>query len=338
MPEVNVEGFLHKLKADKPPAVVLLDGLDSYMRSVCIDPLMEKYVPEASRAWAVARFSPRDWAEAFERAQTFPMLSPHQILIVDDVEEIESLGEEKREAAVELLERYLKSPAPFTILILQAAKLDKRQRLCKILRDHALYVILEVDERGAMMVANAQAQSRGFTLDQDAASALVTAVNSRPDAIRTEIEKLSLYKQGQKRISKQDVNDLVVSARTSTVWQLIDMLITGNRREALALLDNLIRDGEQLPMMVGALAFRLRKMIESIGPGARSSTSQAMRLQQIKQGLVALYEADTRFKSGVANPRAVMEVALARLFDHPDWLFEELRSKDMGAVSVGGQR
>src|ERR1700683_3791727 len=292
MPEVNVEGFLHKVKAEKPPAVVLLDGSDSYMRSVCIEPLMEKYVPEASRAWAVARFSPGDWSEVFERAQTFPMLSPYQLLIVDDLEEIESLGEEKREAAVELLESYLKSPAPFTILILETAKLDKRQRLCKILRDNALYVVLEVDERGAMMLAQAQAQSLGFTLDQDAATALVTAVNSRPDAIRVELEKLSLYKQGQTRITKQDVKDLVVLARTNTVWQLIDILIAGNRKEALGLLDNLIRDGEQHPMMVGALAFRVRKLIE--GYGGRDGCPRSARLHEIKEALNALYEADTR--------------------------------------------
>jgi DNA polymerase III subunit delta len=341
MPEVNVQEFLQKVKSGKTPAVVLLDGSDSYMRSLVIQPLLDEFIPEASRAWAVTRFSTRDWRDIFERAQIFPMLSPHQVFIVDDVEEIESLGEEKREAALELLQEYVGKPAPFTILILQTSGLDKRQKLCKILHSHAFCVSLEVDHEGALTVAQAEAQKAGCSLDADAAQALVEGVNLKPDAIRSEIEKLALYKQKEKKITRKDVMELVVSARTNTVWQLIDMLISGNRKAALGFLENLIREGEQLPMIVGALAWRFRKLIEAADLPSRAGRFDASRIlkmrpdeaeqvmrvvrqvdkRQLLSALDALYEADTALKSGLPNLQNVIEVLLTRMLDHPEWVF-----------------
>jgi len=41
---------------------------------------------------------------------------------------------------VEQLERYLKDPAPFTALVLEATALDQRMKLAKLLADRTLVV------------------------------------------------------------------------------------------------------------------------------------------------------------------------------------------------------
>ena len=319
------------------PAVVLL-GADSYLRELCRNALINTYVSEGTRDWALGRFSARGrgWLDAFERAQTLPMLSPRQVLIVEEVEALEELGDTARDAAVDALEAYLADPAPFTVLVLEASGLDKRLRLFKALSKNAkttLIVDLVMDREHAEELAVSTAKEMGVTLDRNAASLLADAVNGEPARIRIEVEKLSVYAQNTKKITSREVEELVLAARKYTVWQLAEML-AGSRREAtLEFLDSLIRDGEQPAALVGGLAWMYRKLIEvrelpqhveawqvtrQLGMQQESAAialreSRRFTRTQLLEGLVALAEADSLLKSGVKDPRAVLEFLFTRL-------------------------
>ncbi len=126
---------------------------------------------------------------------------------------------------------------------------------------------------------------------------------------------------------------LVISAKKYSVWQLSDVLATRQRSRALEFLDSVLREGEPAPQVVGAMAWMYRKLIQAqeLTPrlpawqaardlGVRAETAelalrQARKIprRQLLDGLQALYEADSRLKSGVADPRAVMEFLVAQL-------------------------
>jgi len=339
MPELRLEQLLDSLANGKPVPAILLLGSDVYLRDLCRNKLIETFVPEAARDWALARFSAaeRGWDEIFERAQTVPMLSPQQVLILEEVEALDELGDDARDEAVESFESYLANPAPFTMLVLQATELDARKKLYKLLSDRAVTVALEMDASQAAALAISTAKEFGTTLEPGAASLLVDAVNAEPARIRIEVDKLSLYAQGRSKISREDVEELVVAARKYTVWQLADLIGGAKCDAALVFLDGLLREGEQPAMMVGALAWMYRKLIESRELPAQmnkyqaarqlsmnpDSAEQALRLSrripnaQLLAGLAALADADSMLKSGVANPRAVMEFLVTRLVAGP---------------------
>lgn len=310
MPALAPQELKARLAAGKPvPAVVLL-GSDSYLRELCRNALISTYVAEGTRDWALAHFSARGrgWLDAFERAQTLPMLSPRQVLIVEEVEALEELGDKSRDAAVDALEAYLADPAPFTVLVLEASSLDKRLRLFKALSKNSkttLLVELVMDKDHAVELAISTAKELGVTMDREAAHLLADAVNIEPARIRIEVEKLSLYVQKAKKITSRDVEDLVVDARKHTVWELGDMLADSRREAALDFLDSLIRDGDKPAALVGGIAWRYRMLIE--GESRRS------RKEQLLQGLAALAEADSVLKSGVKDQRAVMEFLFTKL-------------------------
>ena len=95
------------------PALLLL-GEETYLRDASRALLIEQYVPEASRTWAVSRYSAGrgETQSALEQAQTLPMLSPQQVVFLEDVQAIEKLGEKNREEVVGQLEAYLGNAAP----------------------------------------------------------------------------------------------------------------------------------------------------------------------------------------------------------------------------------
>jgi len=334
MAAASPEKLLERLARGKPiPAVVLL-GTDLYLREMCRNRIIDAFVPEEVRDWAVARLSARDsgWDEILGRAQTLPMLARCQVVIVEGAESIEKLGEKSRDEILEALEKYLTSPAPFTVLVIEAAGLDGRLKFSKLLQEKALVVELTIGAESASLLAVQMAKELDAEIDREAAALLAEILNGSPARMRIELEKLATYARGR-RITPADIEALVVAARKNTVWQLTDMLASRQRDAALAFLDNLLREGEQPPGIVGALAWMYRKLIEArdlpvhangfqaarqlnMRPeAAEAAVRQAHRIPKadLVAGLIALAEADSQLKSANPDPRAMMEFLVARL-------------------------
>jgi DNA polymerase-3 subunit delta len=177
------------------------------------------------------------------------------------------------------------------------------------------------------------AKERGASLEADAAEELADLCNGDLSAVQSEIEKLATYAGPGIPIRRADVTALVVSEKKYSVWELAEVLASRDRSRAFTFLDNLLREGEQPPALVGAMAWMFRKLIEAQELGAHATEYQAasrlgmrvgtakLALQQARkisrgqlvEGLRALYEADNQLKSGSGNDRAVMEFLLARL-------------------------
>jgi DNA polymerase III subunit delta len=335
MAAISPEKLIERLAVGKPIAAVVLVGSDHYLREMCRNKIIEACVPESARDWAVARLSAREagWAEILGRAETMPMMAQRQVLIIEEAESAEKLGEKAREEALEMLGKYFESPAPFTVLLLEAAALDGRQRFFKLLSEKGLIVELHIGPESAAALATQMAKDLGAEIDGEAAGMLAEILNGAPARMRIELEKLASYVRGRGRITVADVETLVVAARKNTVWQLTEMLASRKRAAALGFLDNLLREGEQPVMIVGALAWMYRKLIEArdlpahfsgfqaarpLGmrpEAAETAVRQAHRIpkRDLLAGLAALAEADSQLKSSNPNPRAMMEFLIARL-------------------------
>jgi DNA polymerase III subunit delta len=333
----SVESLMARLAKRKSVPVIVLEGGDVYLRDMCRDAIVDAYVQESAREWALFRFSVRDsgWDELFDRVQTPPMLSSCQVLIVQDVDSIERLGEESRDRITKGLSEYLNSPAPFTVLVLEAESLDKRQKFGRLLAadKNAFLVELAIGAESAAALASQMAKKAGAEIDGEAAALLADILNGEPARMNVEIEKLATYVGTGGRITTKEVEELVVAARKNTVWQLADMIASRRRSDALAFLENLLREGEALPAIIGALAWMYRKLIEARELPATANAFQASSALQMRRetaeialrqarripkkellaGLAALAEADSEAKSGNPNPRAMLEFLIAQL-------------------------
>lgn len=334
MPGVNVEGLLQRIEKERPMPVVVLMGADPYLRDRCRNALMEKFVPEGARAWAVLKISAKGDGvhELLQHAQMTPMLSPHQILILQDAKLLESGDEDTQEAATEALTEYLENPAPFSIVVLEAEEdFDGRKKLFKVLAAKAL--IVELAASGdPVALALQMTKELGAKITLAAATELADAVDGEPANIRLELEKLSLYATGRE-IDEADVDALVVSAKRYSIWKLADAFAAGNRRASMLFLDSLLREGEQPAGIVGVLAWMYRKLVEARElPGGINAYSAARELgmrpeaagialkqsrkisrERLLAGIAILAEADSALKSGAPNPRATLEFVLAQL-------------------------
>lgn len=322
-------------------ACVALVGADDYLRESCRRALVEACVPEGARDWAVVRLSCRD--EGLDRilaaAQSYPMLSPCQVVFARDAEALEELDEKEREAALGALTAYLQSPAPFTVLVLEAAALDQRMKPAKLLQEKAAFVSVDLAEAAADKVRNSlpaiahMARDAGVSIEPAAAAQLADCLDGELAQIAPEVAKLAAYVGEGRSITADDVQLLVPAAKKYTVWQLAEILGAGRPARALEFLDGLMRAGEAPPAIVGAMAWMYRKLIEAQElPSGMNKFAAAGKLrmrpetaelamrqvrgiqrERLLRGLAALAEADARLKSGSSAPRAVMEFLLAEL-------------------------
>src|SRR5216683_3180998 len=317
MARVSPEELLGRLETGKLVPAILLLGEEPYLRDACRTQLIERFVPEASRTWAVSRYSAErgETQAAFEQAQTLPMLSPQQVVFLEDVEAIEKLGEKNRDEAVAQLGAYLENPAPFTLLVVEATGLDQRMKLGKLLAEKTLVVECGLGENAgerqaaAVALARAIGKEQGVEFDKGAAEDLAEFVAADLMRLKTEIDK------------------------TTTVWELADLLASRQPKKALEFLDRLLRDGEEPLSMLGAMAWMYRKLIEAsevkgVTNGWQAARALGMRPEQAElalqsarkiskprllAGLHALRNADDRLKGGGAEPRTVMEFLVAQL-------------------------
>ena len=341
MAQVAAEELLARLETSKTIPAMLLLGEEPYLRDDCRKQLIEKFVPEAARTWAVSRYSASrgETQAALDQAQTMAMLSPQQVVFLEEAEAIEKLGDKNREEAVEHLEAYLGNPAPFTVLVVEATKLDQRMKWGKLLFEKTLVVQCGLGEdtgqrqKAAVAFARTIGKEKGVEFEKGAAEELAELVAADLMRLKTEIEKLATFAGEKKLISRNDVSALVISEKTTTVWELADLLAARKSAKALEFLDRLLRDGEEPLPMVGAMAWMYRKLIEAsevkgVTNGYQAARALGMRpdqaelaLQasrkipkaQLLAGLRALQSADNRLKGGAEDARAVMEFLVTEL-------------------------
>jgi DNA polymerase-3 subunit delta len=341
MARISPQELLERLKKGKVIPALLLLGDEPYLRDACRKMLVETFIPEAALTWGVSRYSADrgQTRSALEQAQTIPMLSRQQVVFLEDVEKIEKLGEKNRDAAVEQLEEYLANPAPFTVLVLEAMALDQRMKLAKLLGDKALVVEVgsgdNIEQRllAAVTLATTLAREEKVEFEKGAAEDLAEFVAADLLRLQTEIKKLATYVGDRKIIRRQDVVALVVSEKTTTVWELADMLASRQQSKALEFLERLLRDGEEPLQMLGALTWMYRKLIEAsevpgLSNGYQAARALGMRPEQAElalqsarkigkprllSGLAALKDADSRLKGGADDARAAMEFLLVEL-------------------------
>jgi DNA polymerase-3 subunit delta len=341
MTRISREELLARLEKGKTIPAILLLGEEPYLRDSCRAQLIERFVPEASRTWAVSRYSAArgEIQAAMDQAQTMAMLSPQQVVFLEDAEAIEKLGEKNREEAVESLDAYLGNPAPFTVLVIEATGLDQRMKLGKLLAEKTLVVECGLGENAgerqaaAVALARAIGKEQGAEYEQGAAEDLAEFVAADLMRLKTEIIKLATYAGERKVIRREDVSALVVSEKTTTVWELADMLASRQPKRALEFLDRLLRDGEEPLPMLGAMTWMYRKLIEAsemkgVANGWQAARALGMRPEQAElalqnarkiskgrllDGLRTLQHADDGLKRGGEDARAVMEFLVTEL-------------------------
>lgn len=320
------------------PLFVLLHGEEEYERDVACRWLVEQLTPAQAPEFNVDAFRGEEMTLDAVPALvgvycSYPVLAPHRLVILRDPERLSA-------EACKALELLTDRPADSTVLLVAGGKVDLRRRFFRDLaaKGRAVEFRPPYDNQISAWLVRC-ARQQGLAIDADAADLLHACVGNHLRELAGELAKLSLLAGETRRITRRTVEVATGGARLAGIFQLTDALGRRDGRRALALVRQLLAQGEEAPRVV-AMALRhfqllgraqallpLRpapeQMAKSLGvslhflPGYLEQ-ARALTAAAVLACLGALLEADSRLKSlGRRQEPLVLELLVARVAGMP---------------------
>lgn len=253
--------------------------------------------------------------------RSLPMLAPRRLVWLREPVGGRGAWKALAEALPELV-RALPPDAP-AVLVVTAGPPDRRLAWVKAFQaEPAALVECEAPTQARELAAFARREAKrlGVKLAADAADDLAARVGPHLLRMRSELEKAALLAGPGQPITLEHVREGVADLAEEPVWDLTDAIGEGRASDALLVLARVLAAGAPAPVVLGALATHLRKLLRLRSGGRvagppfvqRKLESQARRFPtgRLLAGLRALHETDEALKGqGGLAP----ELALERL-------------------------
>ncbi|MFT3880595.1 MAG: DNA polymerase III subunit delta [Gemmatales bacterium] len=321
--------LLEKPPKIEPKPVFIVAGKEYFLRSLLCDILEKQILPEeAEMARSVFDGETIDWASVKDDLQTPPFGSRIRFVLIKEADDFITKQRER-------LEKYLTSPSPCGVLVLECTSWKSNTKLAKAIPD-AQTLMCEPKKPAALtsFLTKWCQTKHQKKIAGDAVNMLLEQVEPDLGLLDQELAKLSVYVGEKETITVKDVDVLVARNRSSTVWGMLDALAAGQPGPAFLTLQRLVEQGEDPHGLFAGMAWQVRKMGQahrllqdgiSLQGAIAQSGLPPFKAQSVQQHLRTLgpradklydwlMESETALKSsGQLTPVAILERLLVRL-------------------------
>ncbi|ACB84758.1 DNA polymerase III subunit delta [Natranaerobius thermophilus] len=170
-------------------------------------------------------------ADVVQKAESLPFFSDRRLVMVSNAP---YFSEQLSEKEKQIFSDYLDNPAPTTVLVFFADKVDKRQKLVKNLKKRGmLYEFSQLKPWEIDKWIREWVNMRGKDIQRNAVSLLVQRIGNELPLLEQELEKLDLYTAGIKKIEENHVRQVVPESLETNVFKLVDKI--GEKQSGIAL-------------------------------------------------------------------------------------------------------
>jgi DNA polymerase-3 subunit delta len=320
---VTPEELADELRAGRVRPAYLLAGGEPLLRDDALAALRAAVLAGGPADFNLDRLegdeaTPGQLADAL---RTLPMMAPRRLVWLREPASGRGAWKALAEALPGLV-RGQPADAP-AVLVVTAGPPDRRLAWVKAFQvEPAALVECEAPAHARELAAFARREAKrlGVSLAGDAADDLAERVGPHLLRLRSELEKAALLAGPGQPITIEHVRVGVADLAEEPVWDLTDAIGEGRAADALVVLARVLGNGAPPPVVLGALASHLRKLLRLRTGGRvaappfvlRKLESQARRFPpaRLVAGLRALHDTDEALKGqGALDP----ELALERL-------------------------
>lgn len=189
-----------------------------------------------------------------EDLDTYSFLIDRKVIVCDNVSFL-TTSKSKSESEVEIdkFTKYLNNPSSENILVIICSNLDGKKNVVKLLKEKA-----EVIESDVSINKIIKKRLDGFVMDDRVINYFIEYCGHDNEKILNELEKLKCYKDDDKTILYDDIDSIVLKSFSDNVFSLIDAIMNRNRKKAISLYQDLLKNGEDVNKILSLLCDQFR--------------------------------------------------------------------------------
>lgn len=196
-------------------------------------------------------------------ALTLSLFSQKKMIIVDNSYIFTSSVRKKGlDHNIDLLNKYIENPNPDTILIfvVNEEKIDDRKKIVKLIKINGNVIEFNEVKNIDTFIKN---ELNDYKMDAVTINSFVNRVGDNLAIITSEIEKLKLYKNDDKIITKDDVFNVCSEQIDVDMNELTNSIVSKNISKSLKIYNELIKQGEEPLQIIIRLANQFRIIYQS---------------------------------------------------------------------------
>lgn len=328
---MNHTEFFKTLKNGEIKPVYFFQGEEQYVMKSALKQLENAVVSEDMRDVDLTQLSSTaSGSEICTALETFPFLSEKRMVVLEESVFLNTTGKADGE---DMLVEYLKNPLDTTVFVVLSRKPDKRKKLYKALSNHTVVEFNALSDVELARWIEKILKSYNIAIEASALNFLIEYADARPEALITELEKLSSYKK-EGTVTKEDVLAIVTPCNDYNMFKMIDCILDKNVKSALMLLSGMLMNKEEPIYILGAISkqyrqlLRVKTLIEEKTPRNEIISLLVLRdfvykrlegicnkttSQKLKKAVDLCYETDEGLKTGLKFDEAALHTLVYQL-------------------------
>ncbi len=248
---MTVAEFEKILDEGRIPPLLLLYGEEGYLIDRAVKRLCDLVVPPEARDFNLHRFRGKEIQATaiLDTLQTLPVFSPRRLVFLQDVQDAPA-------AELEVFLGYLRDPAPESVLLITADKIDARRKFYQELKKTGTVIEFKrYKDHQIPAFIQEQARSEGKSFTEDAMALFCRRLGNDLLEIQAELIKLFSYMGKKSLVDVTDVNAVVCATRVDSVFDLTNAMGGKKTGDALTCLGRLLDEG-MAPLLILTMMVR----------------------------------------------------------------------------------
>lgn len=258
--------------------VIVLFGDENFLKTICLRKIRDAFLSDST---AEVNFSKMDadrttWMDVRDDLSTVSLFGgdgPRVVCLADADKFVSNYREE--------LERWIPAAVGSGVLIIEVGGWRSNTRIYKALDKSGMQVDCRlptsrngksIDYRGlAKWATHWGKKNYRLKLSLAVIEHLMDLVGPDLGIIDQNLAKLSLYLDEKTAVTIEHIDDYVGGWQVKTVWELVDLALSGKTGEALSLLDRLLQNGDSPNALLGQIGWSLRRVASAFEAATRYS-------------------------------------------------------------------
>lgn len=237
--------------------VYVLYGKISYLIEKNINKIIEQYKDNDVIKYDLEQDS---LTKIINDANSVSLFSDKKTIIVYNSYIFTGSTKKNIEHNIEDLELYLNNINEDTVLVfvVENEKLDERKKITKLVKK--VGIIKEYNDVDTISVV--KDLFNDYSISLDLIKYLIERVGDNLPLLSSEIEKIKTYKNSDKNITKEDIDNLTIKSLEVNNFKLIDAIISKNKKLAYELYTERVKLNEEPIAIIIAIANQIRIMYQ----------------------------------------------------------------------------